>query len=61
VRVYLEEYSPVPGTPDYERSGLAPDADPLLHNNSAFPLYSPEKYREIQRLKDLNHRLNESH
>ncbi len=58
VRVHLEEYSPVPGTPYYERSGLAPDADPLLHNNSAFPLYDKERYPEIQRLKQLNYKLN---
>jgi radical SAM superfamily enzyme YgiQ (UPF0313 family) len=59
VRVYLEEYSPVPGTPDYERSGLSKDADPLLHNNSALPLYNPERYRDFQRLKDINHRFND--
>ncbi len=58
VRVYLEEYSPIPGTPDYESSGLSEDADPLLHNNSAFPLYNRERYLEFQTLKQLNHRLN---
>lgn len=58
VRVFLEEYSPVPGTPDYERSGLSVDADPLLHNNSAFPLYNPERFSEFQKFKDLAHGLN---
>lgn len=57
-RIYLEEYSPIPGTPDYERSGLAADADPLLHNNSAFPLYNPDEYRKIQELKTFVHELN---
>ncbi len=61
VRVYLEEYSPVPGTPDYARSGLPEDADPLMHNNSALPLYSPGRYHDFQLLKDLNHRLNLLH
>lgn len=53
VRIHLEEYSPIPGTADYKKSGLRPDADPLLHNNSAFPLYSPGFFPEIQRLKEL--------
>jgi radical SAM superfamily enzyme YgiQ (UPF0313 family) len=61
VRVYLEEYSPIPGTPYYESSGLAPDADPLLHNNSAFPLYDEERFREFQKLKALNHALNKQY
>ncbi len=59
VRVYLEEYSPVPGTADYKRSVLDKDIDPLLHNNSVFPLYNPERFLEFQRLKELNHRLNQ--
>lgn len=60
VRVYLEEYSPVPGTPDYEKSGLRKDADPLMHNNAAFPLYNIERYHEFQRLKAINHGFNET-
>lgn len=59
VRVYLEEYSPVPGTPDYRSSGLNEDSDPLLHNNSVFPFHGPKRSLEFQRLKDLNHRLNQ--
>lgn len=58
VRVHLEEYSPVPGTPGFARSGLPSDCDPLLHNNSAFPLYRPEDYYKFQELKDLARRLN---
>ena len=58
IRIHLEEYSPIPNTPDYARSGLSPDADPLLHNNSAFPLYRPEEYFRFQKIKDLAHRLN---
>lgn len=55
VHIHLEEYSPVPGTPEYLRAGLAQDADPLLHNNSAFPLIDPAGYRAIQRLKRMAH------
>jgi len=58
VRVYIEEYSPIPGTPDYKRSGLDSDCDPLLHNNSVFPLYDSKRCAEFQRLKKLNHELN---
>ncbi|MCM8799461.1 MAG: radical SAM protein [Candidatus Omnitrophica bacterium] len=59
VKVYLEEYSPVPGTVDYQKIGLPKDIDPLWHNNSIFPLYKGlENYLKFQRLKDLNHKLN---
>jgi hypothetical protein len=61
VRVYLEQYSPVPGTRDYERAGFSEKDDPLLHNNAAFPLYGASRFKEFQVLKDLNHRLNERH
>jgi len=58
VRIFLEEYSPVPGTPDYKRSALAADADPLLHNNSAFPLCEPGCRHKFQELKTMVHCLN---
>lgn len=57
-RVYIEEYSPIPGTPDYDRSGLSRDCDPLWHNNSVFPLYDHGRSLEFQRLKKMNHELN---
>jgi tRNA A37 methylthiotransferase MiaB len=56
--VHWEEYSPVPGTPDFLFSGLTLLSDPLLHNNSAFPLYRPDDHRRFQEIKDLVHRLN---
>lgn len=59
-RIYWEEYSPIPGTPDYAKSGLAPDADPLLHNNSAFPLHNPGLYSRFQSLKALAHEYNKN-
>lgn len=58
VRVHLEEYSPVPGTLDYKRCGFAEDADPLLHNNSVFPLHNKDTARRFQELKELNQKLN---
>jgi len=60
VKVYLEEYSPVPGTLDYKRAGLSEDLDPLWHNNSVFTLYKGlDNYLRFQKLKDLNHKLNQ--
>jgi radical SAM superfamily enzyme YgiQ (UPF0313 family) len=58
VRIFLEEYSPIPGTKDYIRAGLAENSDPLIHNNSAFLYYNGRRSDEAQRLKDLVHRLN---
>lgn len=57
-RVFLEEYSPIPGTPEYKKTGLPADADPLLHNNSAFPLHDRKRADEFQALKTLAHGLN---
>ncbi|MFH0732905.1 MAG: B12-binding domain-containing radical SAM protein [Candidatus Omnitrophota bacterium] len=56
-RINLEEYAPVPYTPDYIKSGLPQNADPLLHNNSAFPLYAGD-YQKFQAIKDHAHKLN---
>jgi radical SAM superfamily enzyme YgiQ (UPF0313 family) len=58
VLVRLALYSPIPGTVEWERAvaqGLIDaDADPLLHNNSIYPLHmDPVGYEELQRLKDL--------
>lgn len=58
VRIFLEEYALVPGTPDYLKSGLSADADPLIHNNSIFPLYGESDYRKFRDLKDLAGRFN---
>ncbi len=58
VRVHLEEYSPVPGTAYYKKCGFSADADPLIHNNSAFPLHGAQKVAEFERLKELNQKLN---
>ncbi|MEW6088015.1 MAG: radical SAM protein [bacterium] len=59
LKIFLEEYSPIPGTKDFESSGLTPDSDPLLHNNSIFPLFKPEDLSVIQSLKKLAHDFNQ--
>lgn len=60
IRIFLEEYSPVPHTPDYLKSGLPADADPLLTNNTFFSACQIQDYDKLQELKDLVHRLNGS-
>lgn len=57
-RIHLEEYAPVPGTPDYKKTGLAPDADPLLHNNCVYGLRHPEQGKRFEELKALARALN---
>jgi len=60
VKPHLAEFSPVPGTLDFTRSGLGDDTDPLLSNNTAW--YNQEKLRDSwRRLKDyLKENLEES-
>ncbi|MFH0838607.1 MAG: B12-binding domain-containing radical SAM protein [Candidatus Omnitrophota bacterium] len=59
LRICLEEYSPVPGTKDFLKSGLTDRSDPLLHNNSAFPLYRAADYHTFQDIKNMVHMLNQ--
>lgn len=58
VRISLEEYSPIPGTADYKRTALLPNADPLYHNNCAYSVYRKGTAEKIQALKDLIHKKN---
>jgi len=51
VRIYLSEFSPVPGTGYYNLS------DPIMSNNSAY-LYITGRGEELERLKGLKNRLN---
>lgn len=57
-RILLVEYSPVPGTKEWEKSLWDDSIDPLLHNNSLFPLYDVGDWKEFQKLKDEARRLN---
>ncbi len=61
-RISIPDYSPIPGTEDFIKSGFPEEADPLLLNNSVYPyLLKPELrtgYEELRRYaKMLNDRL----
>jgi radical SAM superfamily enzyme YgiQ (UPF0313 family) len=60
VKPHIAEFSPVPGTPDFTRSGLGDDTDPLLSNNTAW--CNQGKLRDSWgRLKDyLKEKIEES-
>jgi radical SAM superfamily enzyme YgiQ (UPF0313 family) len=65
VRVHLAEFSPVPGTREYQKlvdSGVIPeDLDPLLTNNTVFSLlFAGYKEEHIRALKDEVLRYNRS-
>lgn len=55
--VHLAEYSPIPGTAEYTSSGLSEDVDPLLHNNTLFPVLSGKKRNEMEKVKNYLNRL----
>jgi len=57
VKVFLSEYSPIPGTRDWQDNKFEFN-DPLLHNNSIFPLYGVKDWGKLQQLKDLARDLN---
>lgn len=62
-KVKLTTFSPIPGTLDWERAiqaGLiSPDIDPLLTNDSIFPLARPKfPYETFQQIKSLSKVLN---
>jgi radical SAM superfamily enzyme YgiQ (UPF0313 family) len=53
VQAKLALFSPIPGTPEGDRA-LPANADPLLHNNTAYPYTLGADYvRELQRIKQL--------
>lgn len=57
--VLLAEYSPIPGTKDWEEvKEILPFDDPLWHNNSLYPLHKLSDWKTFQNLKDLAHKLN---
>jgi len=57
-KILLVEYSPIPGTKEWKKSVLNDNLDPLLHNNSIFPLYDVKYWKQFQKLKDEAQRLN---
>jgi len=63
--VKLALYSPIPGTVEWERAvaqgTVETNADPLLHNNTIYPLHaSPSGYVALRKLKDRVWEVNES-
>jgi len=48
---HLAEFSPIPGTVDFETSGLPPDIDPLFHNNTIFPALSDKQRKGMEKIK----------
>ena len=54
---YLAEYSPIPGTPFFERAKITSrypiEEDPIFHNNSVFPALKNPDWEEINRIKNL--------
>jgi radical SAM superfamily enzyme YgiQ (UPF0313 family) len=57
--ISLGEYSPIPGTKDWQTiQSLLPSDDPLWHNNSINPLHPLSDWPMIQSLKDLTRELN---
>ncbi len=60
IRGMLADFSPIPGTPDGQYCRRWVDMDePLFHNNTAFPIILLG-FDEVNRLKDLQRRLNHS-
>ncbi|MHC4779273.1 MAG: B12-binding domain-containing radical SAM protein [Planctomycetota bacterium] len=58
IRAKFSEFSPVPGTPDFDlASRTVPLDEPLLHNKTAFPI-AMLGFEEVNRLKVLSHSLN---
>ena len=63
VRIYVAEYSPVPGTPMFEESVKLSQfpigEEPLLQNNTLFPLrWKGFTFEDLNRLKDLARELS---
>jgi hypothetical protein len=58
IRGTSADFSPMPGTPDGEAARRWADLDePLMHNKTAFPIILLG-FDEVNRLKDLQRRLN---
>jgi radical SAM superfamily enzyme YgiQ (UPF0313 family) len=65
VQVRLASYSPIPGTKDFDRAVkagfISAHSDPLLTNNSIFPLSrSQYDYESFRKLRILSQILNEA-
>jgi len=60
IRGMLADFSPIPGTPDGDYCSKFVDmSEPLMHNKTAFPIIA-FGFKETNRLKDLQRKLNRS-
>jgi hypothetical protein len=62
IQVRSAQFSPIPGTAEWQvalaAGCVAPDADPLLHNNSIYPCADPGAWEEVkQQIREGNHAL----
>ncbi|MGP8329757.1 MAG: B12-binding domain-containing radical SAM protein [Methanosarcinaceae archaeon] len=62
-RIRLSSFSPIPGTEDWEKavhlSNFPADCDPLLTNNSVFPLhYSSAEFAQYDQIKKFARKFN---
>jgi radical SAM superfamily enzyme YgiQ (UPF0313 family) len=54
IHPHLCEFSPIPNTREYQKTGLDENTDPLYHNNLFFTWYYPEPKRELyKKIKGL--------
>lgn len=65
VAIRMSSFSPIPGTEEWkkavEQHGFPADADPLLSNNSVFPLYRTQKdFERFEQLKLEVRKLNDA-
>jgi radical SAM superfamily enzyme YgiQ (UPF0313 family) len=61
-KISIAEYSPIPGTKDWESiKNTLPTMDPLWQNNSVYPLLGNSNRIKIQELKNLANILNSSY
>lgn len=59
-KVFVSEYSPVPGSSDFERFGNFKKLDPLWQNNSIAFLKNGWSFRDMQKVKDIKNRINKT-
>jgi hypothetical protein len=57
IGVNVNEYSPIPGTPDYQSEIFVESTDPLLMNNALLP-YWWDKGMSVQEIQKLKNELN---
>jgi len=58
VKVFVSEYSPVPGSFDWQRFGNFKNLDPLWQNNSIAFLKNGWSFEDMQRVKNLKETIN---